>query len=87
METARETARDWASTAATQAENAWETTRQTAQQFGSTVADTAGDAWENVEGFIRRYPIPALLCAFAFGFAVAGAFGALAMTNSGRDRW
>jgi ElaB/YqjD/DUF883 family membrane-anchored ribosome-binding protein len=87
METAKETARDWASTAASKAENAWETTRQSAQQFGSTVAHTAGDAWDGFEGFIRRYPVPSLLCAFAVGFMVAGAFGYMAISNGGRDRW
>lgn len=68
--TIKETAQDWASSAAETAGSAWEATRHGAQQFASQ----AGDVWDDFGGLIRRYPVPALLIGVGIGFLLAQAF-------------
>jgi ElaB/YqjD/DUF883 family membrane-anchored ribosome-binding protein len=60
----RGTAQEWAQTARSGAEQAWDSSRQ----FASNVADRAGDALEGAGNFVRRYPVATVLCAFGAGF-------------------
>jgi ElaB/YqjD/DUF883 family membrane-anchored ribosome-binding protein len=71
----KDTARDWASSAASSAERAWDSTRQEAQHLASEVAHRAENAWDDVNNFIRRNPVPALLCALGVGFLLGGFLG------------
>lgn len=76
-----EKAQEWASTARSTAEQAWETTRQSAEQLSSAFTGSAGDAWDSAVGFVRRYPLPSLLFAFGVGFLVAGGMQCMAEMN------
>jgi ElaB/YqjD/DUF883 family membrane-anchored ribosome-binding protein len=71
VESVKEKAQDIASSAATQAEQAWESTRQGVQRAYSAVADTAGDAFAELTQFMRRYPLATLLVGFGLGFLAA----------------
>src|SRR5437879_4336937 len=66
----KETASDFASTAANRVGDAWDTTRERATQVASSVADTAEEAWSSVTNFIGRYPVACVLAAFGVGFLV-----------------
>jgi ElaB/YqjD/DUF883 family membrane-anchored ribosome-binding protein len=70
MESVRENAGEWVSSAGNKIGDAWDTARQGVQQFGSNLPDNASEALDTVSGFISRNPIPSLLCAVAVGFLI-----------------
>jgi ElaB/YqjD/DUF883 family membrane-anchored ribosome-binding protein len=69
MDTIRENAGEWASSAGNKMGDAWDTARQGMEQFRENLPD-ASEAVATVNGFITRYPIPSLLCAVFVGFLI-----------------
>jgi hypothetical protein len=65
----KDTAQEWASSAADLAGQA----KDKAVEFASTAGHKVGDFGQEVTDLIRRYPLPALLIGFGLGFAVATA--------------
>lgn len=83
----KETAQNWASTAASRAEQAWDTTRESAQRFASDVATRTEDAWESFSRFISRHPVSSILFLFSMGFLVASTLQCMAESNARRERY
>jgi hypothetical protein len=81
VETMKEKAQDFASDAASRAQETWETTRQGAQQ----AATAAEDAFFGFRDFLGRYPFATLCAGIGFGFLLARAFDM--MSDTSRYTW
>src|SRR3954468_13890843 len=73
----KEKVQDWASSAASTAESAWESTKSgatavadKAKEWGGDVSDFARNPWDDLNGFVRRNPMPSLLIAFGLGWCM-----------------
>ena len=81
VENVKETAQQWGSAAAEQAQEAWDAGRRQVENFSSGMIETAGDAWDSSRKFIRRHPLASILMAFAIGALVAGALSGAALAQ------
>ena len=73
IDTATESAKEFGSTVASKAEEAWDTSKRTAQEFATSAANKAEDAFDSVTDLIGRYPGYAMLFAFGVGFLLSEA--------------
>jgi ElaB/YqjD/DUF883 family membrane-anchored ribosome-binding protein len=63
----RDKAREFVSSAASQAQETWRSAREGLQERASNLSTSAGDIFEDGIEFVRRYPIASLAVAFGIG--------------------
>ncbi|HEY7328132.1 MAG TPA: hypothetical protein VH592_10850 [Gemmataceae bacterium] len=77
----RDKAREFVSSAASQAQETWRSAREGLQERVSNFSASAGDIWEDGIDFVRRYPVASVAVAFGIGCLASCAFFGLSRST------